>query len=153
KKHLYIVAGREMEGRETATEGQRKAAAYIETQFRSLGLLPANKGAYQLQYPLYQDSLVSSTIEINGNSFELNKDFSTNVLQNNTATYLFSEIVFVKDGLIDATRDDYNGLDVHGKAVLMLAPDAGNSYPNAIEVAQRRGAAVILTVSGIAFPR
>ena len=29
KKHLYTVAGKEMEGRETATEGQRKAAAYI----------------------------------------------------------------------------------------------------------------------------
>ena len=27
KKHLYIVAGPEMEGRETATEGQRKAGA------------------------------------------------------------------------------------------------------------------------------
>ena len=37
KKHLYIIAGEEMEGRETATEGQRKAAAYIEEQFKSLG--------------------------------------------------------------------------------------------------------------------
>ena len=27
KTHLYIVAGKEMEGRLTATEGQRKAAA------------------------------------------------------------------------------------------------------------------------------
>ncbi|MBC7848339.1 MAG: peptidase, partial [Chitinophagaceae bacterium] len=33
KKHLYIVAGAEMEGRETATAGQRKAATYIENQF------------------------------------------------------------------------------------------------------------------------
>ena len=44
KKHLYIVAGPEMEGRETATEGQKKAAAYIESQFRSFRLLPGNKG-------------------------------------------------------------------------------------------------------------
>ena len=33
RKHLFIVAGNKMEGRETATEGQRKAAAYIETSF------------------------------------------------------------------------------------------------------------------------
>ena len=33
KKHLYIVASKEMEGRETATPGQRKAAAYIEESF------------------------------------------------------------------------------------------------------------------------
>ena len=29
KKHLYILAAPDMEGRETGTEGQRKAAAYI----------------------------------------------------------------------------------------------------------------------------
>ena len=57
KKHLYIVAGPEMEGRETATEGQRKAAAYIETQFKTLGLLPGNNGSYQLVFPVFQDSL------------------------------------------------------------------------------------------------
>ena len=34
-KHLYIVAGAEMEGRETASEGQRKAAMYIQNQFTS----------------------------------------------------------------------------------------------------------------------
>ena len=38
KKHLYIVAGAEMEGRETATPGQRKAASYLEQQFKSIGL-------------------------------------------------------------------------------------------------------------------
>jgi len=48
KKHLYIIASKEMEGRETATEGQRKASMYIENQFRSLGLLPGNHGEYQL---------------------------------------------------------------------------------------------------------
>ena len=37
-KHLSIIAGPEMEGRETGTEGQRKAATYIETQFKNIGL-------------------------------------------------------------------------------------------------------------------
>ncbi len=34
KRHLYIVAGPEMEGRETATEGERRAAAYIADHFK-----------------------------------------------------------------------------------------------------------------------
>src|ERR1044072_2227542 len=58
KKHLYIVAGKEMQGRETATEGQRKAAAYIETQFKTLGLQPGNNGNFQLGFPVFQDSLI-----------------------------------------------------------------------------------------------
>ncbi|HVE60915.1 MAG TPA: hypothetical protein VNA26_03800, partial [Chitinophagaceae bacterium] len=40
KKHLYIVASAEMQGREAATEGERKAAAYIENEFKRIGLQP-----------------------------------------------------------------------------------------------------------------
>src|SRR4030095_11256961 len=69
KKHLYIIAGEEMAGRETATEGQRKAAGYIEEHFRSLGLVPANNGSYQMDYPVYQDSLIRSSLEVNGKPF------------------------------------------------------------------------------------
>ena len=95
KKHLYIVAGKEMEGRETATPGQKKAAAYIESQFHSLGLNPGNNGNYQLVYPVYQDSLYNTSVEVDGKNFELDKDFTVNVGQSSNSTYRFSEIVFV----------------------------------------------------------
>ncbi len=36
QRHLTIIAGEEMQGRETGTEGQRKAAIYIEAQFKKL---------------------------------------------------------------------------------------------------------------------
>src|SRR5271170_7903300 len=61
KKHLYIIASADFQGRETATEGQHKAAAYIENHFRSLGLLPGNGENYQLNYPVFQDSLLGAT--------------------------------------------------------------------------------------------
>ncbi|MCE2848264.1 MAG: M28 family peptidase [Chitinophagaceae bacterium] len=61
-KHLYIIAGKEMEGRETATEGQRKAATYIENHFKSLGLKPANNGSYQQSYPVYRDEPAASEL-------------------------------------------------------------------------------------------
>src|SRR5450432_4924515 len=75
QKHLYQIAGPAFEGRETATPGQRKAAAYIEDYFKSLGLRPGNKDSFQLSFPVYQDSLISSDIHINGVPFQLNKDF------------------------------------------------------------------------------
>ena len=77
KRHLYIVAGADFEGRETAMEGQRKAAAYIENDFRSLGLLPGNGDGYQLYYPVFQDSLTGAALEVNGQPFTLNQDFSS----------------------------------------------------------------------------
>src|SRR4030095_9056527 len=76
RRHLYVVAGKEMEGRETAMPGQKKAAAYIENQFRSLGLRPGNNGNYQLPFAVFQDSLLNSSVEVDGQAFELDKDFT-----------------------------------------------------------------------------
>ena len=43
KNHLYVIASKEMEGRDTPSPGLEKAATYIEDHFKSLGLLPGNK--------------------------------------------------------------------------------------------------------------
>src|ERR1700748_2961488 len=85
KKHLFIVASADFEGRETATEGQRKAAAYIENDFRTLGPKPGNGDNFQLQYPVFQDSLESAALSVNGQSFEFNKDFFVPVALDYTA--------------------------------------------------------------------
>ena len=120
KRHLYIVASKDFEGRETATEGQRKAAAYIENHFRSLGLLPGNKDSYQLYYPVFQDSMMEASLQVNGQSFTVDQDFYVNPAGNYTATLLGSDVVFAGYGISDSTRDDYKGLDVKGKIVLVL---------------------------------
>ncbi|HEY1869497.1 MAG TPA: hypothetical protein VGG71_00495, partial [Chitinophagaceae bacterium] len=158
KKNLYIVASKEMEGRETATPGQKRAAAFIESQFRSLGLLPGNNGDYQLKFPVYQDSLLNADIEINGKAFELDKDFSVNVAQTTTSIYHFGEVVFVGNGTSDSTKDDYKGLDVHGKVVLLLAGQQAQgragfaSQLAKLDAAQKNGALAVLMVGGN-FPR
>lgn len=164
KKQLYIIAGPEMEGRETATEGQRKAAAYIEEQFKSFGLLPGNGSSYQLSFPVYKDSLVGSKVVVNGQEFALNQDFQPIVQFNNTSTQYFSEVVLVGHGIVDSAYDDYGDMDVKGKVVLILegAPagfkstkqgfmsPAGN-YGKIISARSKGAAAVILVGQG--FPR
>ncbi|HEY4936761.1 MAG TPA: M28 family peptidase [Puia sp.] len=124
QKHLYQIAGPAFEGRETATAGQRKAAAYIEDYFKILGLKPGNKDSFQLAYPVYQDSLLASVISINGNSFELNKDFDIRLSSAYTASFGVSDIVFAGFGISDSLHDDYKGLQVAGKIVMVL-----NTYP------------------------
>lgn len=159
KKNLYVVAGKDMEGRETATAGQKKAAAYIEAQFKNMGLSPGNHSDYQLPYSVYQDSLVSTSITINGKTFALDNDFSLNVAQDNNCTYRFSDIAFVGDGISDSARDDYKGVDVRGKAVLLLAGQQGGTGRAGfaaqlarIDAAQRNGAMAVLVIS-TGFPR
>jgi hypothetical protein len=152
KKHLYIVASADFEGRETATEGQRKAAAYIENHFRSLGLLPGGGGGnYQLYYPVYQDSLEDASLSVNDRSFELKKDFFVNVSNNYTAELLASEVVFAGYGISDSARNDYAALDVRGKIVLVLAGGPQRATPGGRPIAkqdaaQRNGAAAVLVL-------
>jgi hypothetical protein len=159
KKHLYIVAGPAMEGRETATEGQRKAAAYIEGQFKALGLQPGNKGNFQLGFPIYQDSIAKAAVEVNGKSFTMFNDFMISQNLVHTSTIFCNEVVFAGAGISDSTRDDFK--DVAGKIVLVMqgpppstSSGGGASTRNRsrfgpfsiVEAAQKNGAAAILIV-------
>jgi hypothetical protein len=164
RAHLYTIAGPEMEGRETAMEGQRKAAAYIEEHFRNLGLKPGYNGGFQMPFPVYRDSLAEARLVVNGKAWGLNTDFQPVMQFNATATQYFSEVAFVGHGIVDSSRDDYGALDVRGRAVLILDGAPAGYRPARtgfmspaglyakIRNAQQRGAAAILLV-GAGFPR
>ena len=59
KKHLVIVAADDMEGRDTGSPGQKKAAKYIANHFKSLGLKPPVKTKDGMSY-LQKFDLMSS---------------------------------------------------------------------------------------------
>jgi len=164
QKHLYIVAGKEMQGRETATPGQKKAAAYIENYFSSLGLQPGNKGSYQMTYPVYRDEMISSSLEINGSPYAINEDFQLYSLSTNNFSQYYSEVVFAGYGITDSLYDNYKDINVTGKLVMMMdgapasyKPSAKGGWPPSapnmkISNAQKRGAAAVLII-GHNFPR
>ncbi len=119
KKHLYIIASKEMEGRDTPSPGLEKAANYIEDHFKMLGLTPGNNGSYRQTYPLYKDSMLNAGMKINGAVLELNKDYQPQA-NNYSAEMRFSEVVFAGYGILDGDkRDDYKDLKVTGKLVLI----------------------------------
>jgi len=164
KKHLYTLASKDFEGRETATEGQRKAAAYIEAYFKSIGLQPGNKGEYQFQYPVYKDSLIGTALEVNGTALVNNQDFQPIQMFNSNADQYFSQLTLVGTGVVDSAWDDYHDADVKGRVVLIMdgAPSSykpkkgGFMMPSGtygkIMNAKAKGAAAILVV-GQGFPR
>ena len=119
QKHLYQIAGPAFEGRETATPGQRKTAIYIEDFFKSIGLRPGNRDSFQMAYPVFQDSLISATVEVNGIPFYINKDFDVRIAGAHSESYGVSEIIYAGYGLSDSLRNDYQGLNVAGKLVMV----------------------------------
>lgn len=116
KSHLTIIAGDDMQGRETGTEGQRKAAAYIESQFKKMGLKsPEALKGYQQFYPLFQDSMISSKLSINGKELGFETDYIIPASSNDKQGFNSDEVVFVGYGIEDSLYNDYGDLDVKGK--------------------------------------
>lgn len=120
KSKLTVIASATMEGRETATEGQRKAAAYIENFFRKIGLKPGNGNSYQLAFPVYKDSVTNFSFKVNGKEFKGGDDISVlgrNIPEGN---WNANDIVFASYGMMDSAINNFDGLDVKGKWVLLL---------------------------------
>jgi hypothetical protein len=166
QRHLYIIAGAEMEGRDTHSPGLEKAAQYIEQHFKTLGLTPGNNGSYRQYYPLFRDSMTKAGITINGNALKLGNDFFP-LPSNYNAGMRFSELVYAGYGIVDGDiRNDYKDLNVAGKLVLIAegtpsdykpksggnafsAPSSTNGKLNA---ALNKGAAAVFII-GNNFPR
>ena len=156
-KHLSIVAGDDFQGRETATEGQRKAASYIENYFKSLGLKPGNKESYQQSYNVYQDNLVEASLKIYNHSFPWGKHYSINLSSAQNGNSSVNEVVFVSYGLSDSTRNDYKNVNVKDKWVMIVDATSadidkatgGNRFGmfQKIQTAQKNGAKGIFLVT------
>ncbi len=169
KKHLMVIAGAEMEGRKTATEGQRKAASYIAEQFKKTGLLPApGTTNYQQEFPLYYDSIKRVDLTINSKLLSFGKDYIVSATLNPSKNLKSKDIVFVGYGISDSLYNDYQDRKVRGKTVLMFAGEPKSSdtlytvsgstrpsvwsYPNAgmeakVALAQKKGARAVLYIS------
>ncbi|QEC67468.1 M28 family peptidase [Panacibacter ginsenosidivorans] len=119
KAKLSVIASAEMEGRETATAGQRKAAAYIENYFKQLGLQTGNGDSYQMQFPVLQDSVTSSSFAVNGKSFEPFKEYALSPFSMNTGNWNTDSVVFISFGIVDSTRNDFKSIDVKDKWVIV----------------------------------
>jgi len=129
--HIKTLASDEFEGRSPGTKGEELSIKYISDQFRSIGLKPGNPdGSYFQEVPLagiksepkmvlavagkppvelkYPDDFVASSARLQP---EIKVDNS--------------DLVFVGYGVVapEYGWDDYKGVDVRGKTLLMLIND------------------------------
>ena len=132
KKQIEIIASDAFEGRDTSSEGIRKARDYIIGQLKALDLKPADKeGTYThpMSFKYGVDIIKGKNhLAITGkdgkeSKFEIGKDFNPMAFSvNNTVE---SEVVFAGYGLGVAGKpgvgyDSYAGLNCTNKMVLVL---------------------------------
>lgn len=127
KKQLSIIASAEMEGRETGTEGQRKAAAYIESQFTKIGLnAPPSLNGYLQTYPLAKDTLIPRVYKIGKNKYTYGKDYIVTPGTDENNEFNGTDFIFAGYGIVDLNYDDYAGKNVKGKGVVIFTGEPKN---------------------------
>ncbi len=130
-RHITVLASDEFEGRAPATPGEEKTVAYLSREFARLGLEPGNPdGTWVQEVPLVGLTMLEPHFEYAAGERVVTptqpaeaviwtKRFVPEVRVED------SELVFVGYG-VEAPEygwDDYKGLDVRGKTLVMLIND------------------------------
>ena len=161
--HMQFLASDELAGRETGSKEHEIASLYIATQLQALGLLPAGEnGSYFQRVPLRKARLAQDsarfTLHVDGKDTELSypKAFFTGPSMQYPQTDVTAPLVFAGYGLVskEFALDDYAGLDVKGKIVVLLAgrpdslPSEEAAHLNSLKtkLAAERGAVGIITI-------
>jgi Zn-dependent M28 family amino/carboxypeptidase len=171
RAHLAFLSDDLLEGRGTGQRGADLTVRYIETQLQVLGLKPAKGATYRQPVSLLglQTRVEQSTLSFLGGGVCATPKFGSEIVFGSgiaKAEQAFdAPVVFLGFG-IDAPEyqwDDYKGLDVHGKVLLMLVnepaptPEEPNLFdgPNLskygrwttkFEMAAKHGAAGVLLI-------
>lgn len=133
RSHVATLSSDEFGGRGPASPGEEKTVAYLENTFKNLGLSPGNGDSYIQDVPLTSVEITNNPeLKIQGaDHTSILKFGSEQVMfsrkQGDGTTLRDSELVFVGYGINAPERNwnDYEGVDVTGKTVVMLINDPG----------------------------
>jgi Zn-dependent M28 family amino/carboxypeptidase len=129
--HIKVLSSDEFEGRGPGTPGEERTVAYLTDQFRKLGLKPGNPdGTYVQEVPLvgFQAHDVEGSFLVGDKTVGLKfpDDWvAVSRRQAESVSVDGSDVVFVGYGVVapEYGWDDYKGVDVRGKTLLMLVND------------------------------
>lgn len=134
EQQIQYLASDALEGRGSATQGERLAGDYIAKHFQEFGLKPAGEeGTYFQSFEVvtghkyYPDNRLA--LQFNGipSRFEIDKEFVPFAFSSDGEAN--STLVFAGYGITnpEANYDDYANLDVQGKIVLLLRREPTNA--------------------------
>lgn len=137
KEITKTLSSDEFEGRMPGTAGEEKTVALLTERFEAAGLEPGNNGSWVQDVPLVEiTGRDFAPLTIKGDGVDLSYDFGEDwvgvTYREDAATTLAnSEMVFVGYGINAPERgwNDYEGVDVKGKTVVVLVNDPDYETP------------------------
>ena len=134
KAHAKILASDEFEGRLPTTIGEEKTLDYLISHFKKFGVEPGNGDSYLQEVALMQITAApDAVLSIGEHNFVYKEDMVVSSKREQAQIDLKdSELVFVGYGVNAPEYDwnDYEGIDVTGKTVVILVNDPGFENPD-----------------------
>ena len=133
KQHVAVLASDAFMGRKPFTEGETKTVNYLKQQYAIAGLEPGNGNSYFQDVPMVNISTIaapSMQVASPQGNFTF-KGFDDYVVWTEKTDPLVTlsntELVFAGYGVVapEYNWNDYAGLDVKGKVVLVMVNDPG----------------------------
>ena len=128
--HIKVLASDEFEGRAPGTKGEELSIKYISDQFKQIGLKPGNPDeTYTQEVPLVgiiSQPRMSFIVGDKTIGLKYPEDFIASSARLQPEIKIDnSDVVFVGYGVVapECGWDDYKGVDVRGKTLLMLIGD------------------------------
>jgi hypothetical protein len=115
---IFTLASDSMLGRNTASEGQKRAENYIVQKFKELEIGPGNGDSYLQEFSVVKRSFLELDLSIDNQIISDNNIFSIKGVKGSELES--DDIVFAGYGINSENYNDYEGIDIKGKAVFIL---------------------------------
>ena len=161
---VEFLASDLLEGRDTGSKGYDIGASYVASRFRAIGLTPGgNAGGWYVEVPfrraVHSGTPVAAIVTGNqAKALRSGTDFAARPSLTQQQRSIDAPLVFAGHGISDPRLgiDDYAGLDVRGKIVVVLdgtppgLPTEVSAHLNSYKpvIAGEKGAAGLIQVSG-----
>ena len=130
RAHLSFLADDLLEGRGTGQRGGALAVRYLETQAAAIGLQPLQGGSYRQSVQIVGSKVLPASVvrfEAGGKTLapRVGSDIVYGTASGKSEVRFDATLVFVGYGIHadDERWDDYKGVDVKGKLLVMMVND------------------------------
>jgi len=132
---IRVLASDDFEGRLPGTAGEDKTVAFITARLRKLGLKPGNGDSFVQPVPVVElRPSADPTASVSGHGTVRPLVYQQDMMLwskrlDAEVSVAHSDLVFVGFGIVAPEYDwnDYAGIDVHGKTVVVLVGDPGSA--------------------------
>ena len=133
KEHISVLASDSFMGRKPFTEGEKRTISYLQKEFAAAGLEPGNGNSFLQEVPMVNiraTAAPSMQVQSAKGKFTL-KAFDDYIIWTDKTDTSISldnaELVFAGYGVVapEYSWNDYEGLDVKGKVVMVMVNDPG----------------------------